>query len=84
MFDAVKLLQIRFVSPYFCHLHNIGKLCQTGNRDYIMVGFQFVPGEVRTHMKIYNVRKHFSDHPGNCPTLVWLSLAPSSPTHSLP
>lgn len=70
MFEAVKLLQIKFVSPYFCHLHNIRKLCQTGNGDHVMVGFQFVPGEVRTHIKIYNVSKHFPDHPRNFPTLV--------------
>lgn len=61
MFDTIKPLQIQFASPYFGHLHYVGKLCQTGNRDHIVVGLQFVPGEVRTHTKIYHVRKHFSE-----------------------
>lgn len=52
---------VKFVSPYFCHLHNVGKVCQTGDGDHIVVGFQFVPGEVRTRMKIYNVKNRFSE-----------------------
>lgn len=59
-----KLLQIKFISSYFCHLHYIGKLRQTGNWDHIMVGFQLVPGEVKMHQN-HNVRQHFSE------TLSW-------------
>lgn len=46
------------LSPHFCHLHDVGKLCQTGDGDHIVVGFQFVPAEIRTHMKLYDVGKH--------------------------
>lgn len=45
------LLLITLVSPYFGHLHDVGKLREAGNGDHIVVGFQLVPGEVRTHNK---------------------------------
>lgn len=57
MFDKDAADQVGW-SPHFCHLHDVGKLCQTGDGDHIVVGFQFVPAEVRTHMKIYDVGKH--------------------------
>lgn len=53
MFVVGKLLQVEFISSYFRHLHHVGKLCQTGNRDHIVVGFQLVPGGVRTHIKTF-------------------------------
>lgn len=53
MFDVVNRLQIELISSYFRHLHHVGKLCQTGNRDHIVVGFQLVPGGVRTHIKTF-------------------------------
>lgn len=34
---------------YLGHLDHVGKLCQTGDGDHIVVGFQLVPGEVIKH-----------------------------------
>lgn len=57
MFDKDAADQVG-LSPHFCHLHDVGELCQAGDGDHIVVGFQFVPAEVRTHMNIYDVGKH--------------------------
>lgn len=53
MFDVENGLQIELISSYFRHLHHVRKLCQTGNRDHIVVGFQLVPGGVRTHIRTF-------------------------------
>ena len=41
-----KSLRSKIQSSYLGHLDHIGKLCQTGDGDHIMVGFQLVPSEV--------------------------------------
>lgn len=41
-----KSVHYKNVSSHLGHLDHIGELSQTGNRDHIMVGFQFGPGEV--------------------------------------
>lgn len=49
-------------SCYLGHLDHVGELCQTGDWNHIMVGFQLVPGEVIKHLRPYNVLQYFSEH----------------------
>lgn len=53
---------------YLGHLDHVGKLCQTGDGDHIMVGFQLVPGEVikhsvwfQSHIMWCNISQKLSD-----------------------
>lgn len=48
-------------SSYLGHLDDVGKLCQTGDGDHIMIGFQLVPGEVIKHSKPHHGMQHFSE-----------------------
>lgn len=42
-------MPIKNISSYFGHLDHVGKLCQAGDGDHIMKGFQLVPGGVIKH-----------------------------------
>lgn len=48
-------------SSYLGHLDHIGKLCQTGDGDHVMIGFHLVPGEVIKHSKPCHGIQHFSE-----------------------
>lgn len=89
---------IRNKSLYLGHLDHVGKLCETGDGDHIMVGFKLVPGEVikhsvwfQLHIMWYNifleaVRRERDDPVYTIielPHPCLLSLPPSIPTHSL-
>lgn len=92
-----KSVRIINISSHLGHLDHIGELSQTGNRDHIMVGFQFGPGEVikqsvwsESHIMGCKISQNQSDGNkmicygplSNFPTLISLYLLPPSPpTH---
>lgn len=48
-------------ASYLGHLDHVGKLCQTGDGDHVMIGFHLVPGEVIKHSKQCHGIQHFSE-----------------------
>lgn len=48
-------------ASYLGHLDHVGELCQTGDGDHILIGFQLVPGQVIKHSKPRNGTQHFSE-----------------------
>lgn len=38
-------------ASYLGHLDNVGKLCQAGDGDHIMIGFHLVPGKSIKHLR---------------------------------
>lgn len=57
----IRLCRSESSSSYLGHLDNVGKLCQTGDGDHIMMGFQLVPGEAIKHSEPHHGTQHFSE-----------------------
>lgn len=66
---------------YLGHLDNVGKLCQTGDGDHILIGFQLVPGESIKHSEPHHGMQHFSERDD---PLLAISTPPQPGLPSLP